>query len=139
METRGPRMGLKWRGVIVAVLAALSAGMAVAANAQTIRPVIAEYPKGRAEGRFELVNDGVVPLNVVIEPQSFDITEAGEPIYRPLDPLIHLRLSAMSVRIPPKQTRWVFYEATADSLPAWFVIPCKFSGIRPRAGLEVRI
>src|SRR5262245_9010890 len=104
-------------------------------HAQTIRPVIVEYVKNKAQGRFELVNDGVTPLNVVLEPKSFDITEAGEPIYRPLDPRIHLRLSTMSVRIPAKQSRFVFYEASCDSLPAWFVIPCTFSGLPPQRGL----
>jgi hypothetical protein len=144
MKIHGPRMGPVRRGISQALVATAAGavalgGTAFPTHAQTIRPVIAEYTQSRAVGRFELVNDGLVPLNVVLEPQSFDITDEGEPVYRPLDPRIHLRLSAMSVRIPPKQTRWVFYEASAESVPAWFVIPCRFSGIRPRAGLEVRI
>src|SRR5262245_35637094 len=107
--------------------------------AQTIRPVVVEYREKRAEGRFELVNDGLTPSTVVIEPRSFQVTDTGEPVYRPLDAGIHLRLSAMSLRIPPRQTRMVFYEATADSLPAWVTIACMFSGLRTRTGLEIRV
>ena len=121
------------------LLAALAPFPARSAEAQTIRPVVVEYRKNHVEGRFELVNDGLTPLNVVLEPKSFDISDAGEPTYRPLDPRIRLRLSTMSIRIPAKQTRLVFYEASAESLPAWFVIPCTFSEIRPRPGLEVRV
>jgi len=139
MRTRGPRMGPLEGTAARMLLLAFAVLPAVPARAQTIRPVIVEYEKSRAQGRFELVNDGLTPLNVVLEPQSFDITDAGDPVYRPLDPRIHLRLSTMSIRIPAKQTRFVFYEATADSLPAWFVIPCTFSGLPPRAGVEVRV
>jgi len=139
MRTRGPRMGPLEGIAARMLLLALAVLPAVPALAQTIRPVIVEYEKGRAQGRFELVNDGFTPLNVVLEPKSFDITEAGDPVYRPLDSRIHLRLSTMSIRIPAKQTRFVFYEATAESLPAWFVIPCTFSGLPPRAGVEVRV
>jgi len=134
MTSRGPGTGR-----IAALLFLALALPATPLHAQTIRPVIVEYTRNKAQGRFELVNDGVTPLNVVLEPKSFDITEAGEAIYRPLDPRIHLRLSTMSVRIPAKQSRYVFYEATCDSLPAWFVIPCTFSGLPPQRGMEVRV
>ena len=139
MRAGGPRMGPSGRTAARILVAALAGLPALPAEAQTIRPVIVEYEKGRAQGRFELVNEGLTPLNVVLEPQSFDITEAGEPVYRPLDSRIHLRLSAMSIRIPAKQTRFIFYEASADSLPAWFVIPCTFSGLPARDGVEVRV
>jgi len=134
MSSHGPGTG---RIAALALLAALA--LPASPQAQTIRPVLLEYTKNKAQGRFELVNDGVTPLNVVLEPKSFDITEAGEAIYRALDSRIHLRLSTMSLRIPAKQSRFVFYEATCDSLPAWFVIPCTFSGFPPQRGLEVRL
>ncbi len=125
MTSRGPGTGR-----IAALLFLALALPATPLHAQTIRPVIVEYTRNKAQGRFELVNDGVTPLNVVLEPKA---------IYRPLDPRIHLRLSTMSVRIPAKQSRYVFYEATCDSLPAWFVIPCTFSGLPPQRGMEVRV
>src|SRR5262245_33968270 len=119
----------------------LLAGMlgAAPAHGQTIRPVVVEYRAPRAQGRFGLVNEGLTPLDVVLEPKSFDVTEDGEPVYRPLDPRLHVRLSEMSLKIPPKQSRFVFYEATSDSVPGWFVIPCRMSGFPRRSGLDVCI
>lgn len=126
--------------------AAIAVAMAVAghapvrsASAQTVRPVVVEYYGTTAKGRFELVNDGLVPLTVVLEPKSFDVTETGDAIYRPLDSRIRLRLSTMSVRIPARQSRFVFFEARCDSIPAWFVITSTFSGLPRRQGLQVLV
>ena len=41
-------------------------------GAQSVRPVIVEY-KGQARGKVELVNNSLFPINVVLEPKSFDI------------------------------------------------------------------
>lgn len=109
------------------------------AGAQTVRPVVVEYSGKHVKGRFELANDGLVPLAVVLEPRGFDVSDSGEAIYQPLDPRVHLRLSQMSVRIPPKQSRYIFFEATTDSLPAWFVIPCTFAAVKRGPGLDVRL
>jgi hypothetical protein len=108
-------------------------------GAQTLRPVVVEHSGSKVRSKFELVNDGLLPVNVVLEPRSFEVTPAGEVLYLPLDSSIRLKLSAMSVRIPPRQSRWIFYEVTADSFPAWFVIPCTFSGMPKRSGLEVTV
>src|SRR6266850_3979310 len=125
-----------WRLLLLVVGVSVSPRTAAA---QTIRPVVVQYRQPHAQGRFEVVNDGLVPLSAVLEPKSFSVTDDGEAIYRPLDPSIHLRLSAMSFRIPPRQTRVVFYDVTADSVPSWFVIPCTLSGLPSRNGLDVRI
>lgn len=109
------------------------------AAAQTLRPVVVEHSGQKVKSKLELVNDGLLPVNVVLEPKSFEVTPAGEVLYLPLDASIRLKLSAMSVRIPPRQSRWIFYEVTADSFPAWFVIPCTFSGMPKREGLEVTV
>lgn len=106
--------------------------------AQTVRPVIAEFQE-KARARFELVNDSLIPLNVVLEPKSFSLTEDGLPSFRPLDKEIHLKLSTMSFRIPPRQTYYIFYEATADRYPAWFVIYATFAGLPQQSGLNVQI
>ena len=124
----------------LALLAFLGAGLAPrGASAQTVRPVIVEHHGKKAQAKFELVNDGLVPLNVVLEPKSFDVSIDGEVTYRPLDSSVHLKLSAMSLRIPARQSRYVFYEASADSYPAWFVIPCTFSGLPRHQGLNVTV
>lgn len=47
----------------------------------------------------------------------------------------------MSFRIPPQQSYWVFYEATADQLPAWFVIYANFTGypFRSATGMNIQL
>ncbi|HWX54876.1 MAG TPA: hypothetical protein VN176_09840 [Verrucomicrobiae bacterium] len=111
-----------------------------ASHGQTIRPVISEYTANVAKGSFELVNPGVVPLNVILEPKSFTVTEAGEMTYRTLDKGIQLKLSAMSFHIPPEQTYIVFYEARAEALPAWFVIYANIGGYhKSNTGLNIRL
>lgn len=114
--------------------------LSAAALAQTVRPVISELGNP-AKGRVEYVNDGLTPLNVVLEARSFTVSETGELSYRPLDPSIHLKLSATSFRIQPQQTYYVFYEASAPPSPAWFVIYASFSGFpfRTAQGMNVRL
>jgi hypothetical protein len=114
--------------------------VAVSAAAQTVRPVISELGNP-AKGRVEYVNNGLTPLNVVLEAKSFMVSETGEISYRPLDPNIHLKLSATSFRIQPQQTYYVFYEASAPPSPTWFVIYASFSGFtfRTAQGMNVRL
>lgn len=108
------------------------------ASAQTVQPVIVEY-QGKASGKFELVNRTLTPMAVVLEPRSFSIDPSGNGVFRPLDPGIHLELSAMSMRLEPGQSYYVFYKARADKLPAWFTIYAVFSSLHPSPGLDVRI
>lgn len=107
-------------------------------GAQAVRPVIAEY-KQKARGRFDVVNDSLIPLNVVLEAKSFAVDEDGSPAFRRLDKDIHLKLSQQSFRIPPRQTYYVFYEATAAEYPSWFVIYATFSGLPQQSGLNVQV
>lgn len=115
---------------------ALSAGSA----AQTVRPLINEL-SNPAKGKVEYVNDGLTPLNVVVEAKSFTVSETGEISYRPLDLDIHLKLSTTSFRIQPQQTYYVFYEASSPKSPQWFVIYAAFSGFpfRTQQGMNVRL
>ena len=123
------------RGVL---LGALVWFCALPAAAQTVRPVVVEY-KGKASGRFEVVNNTVFPLNVILEPKSFSVSLEGKPVFRPLDDGIDLKLSSMSFRIPAGQSRYVFYRATAEVFPAWFVIYCSLRGMRTREGMNVAV
>ena len=125
------------RALVVALCGfALTAGC----SAQTVRPLINELGNP-AKGRVEYVNDGLTPLNVVLEAKSFTVSETGEISYRPLDPDIHLKLSTTSFRIQPQQTYYVFYEASAPKSPSWFVIYAAFSGFpfRTQQGMNVRL
>jgi hypothetical protein len=123
-------------GIVVVCIVVVS----VASWAQTVRPVIAELGNP-AKGRVEYVNDGLTPLNVVLEAKSFTVSETGEISYRPLDPNIHLKFSTSSFRIQPQQTYYVFYEASSPQSPAWFVIYAAISGFpfRTAQGMNVRL
>lgn len=114
--------------------------LAVGASAQTVRPLLSEY-EAEADGSFELVNDSFVPLNIVLQAQSFTVDENGDITYRPLDKHIQLKLSAMSFRIPPKQSYTVYYRAKSAQVPAWFVIYSYFRGlpVRTESGMAVQI
>ncbi len=119
-------------------LSALSLAVGATGFAQTVRPVIVQY-SGAARGKIELINSSLQPLNVVLEPMSFKVTEDGNGAYEPLQGDIHLKLSAMSFRIPPQQSRFVFYEAKPEKLPAWFVIYSVFAGATRPSSVNVQI
>lgn len=73
-------------------------------GAQTVRPAVVEYPN-QARGKFELVNESLFPLTVVLEPRGFHVEPTGELIEEPLDTArVQVKISAMSFRIPPRET-----------------------------------
>jgi hypothetical protein len=118
---------------------ALTLACCVPVAAQTVSPPVAEHQE-RARSSFQLSNGTIFPLVAVLEVRGFRVTEAGEVVDAPLDTgRVHVKLSATSFRIPPRGTYTVFYEATGDSLPAWFVISSALSGARTDNGLNVRI
>jgi hypothetical protein len=122
----------------------LSTGLLITATApvtpaQSVSPPLVEHEE-RARSSFQLRNPSIFPMAVVLEVRGFIISEQGEVMDTPLDTSrIHVKLSEMSFRIPPRGTRTVFYEATGDSLPAWFNILSAMSGTRTETGLNVRV
>lgn len=124
------------RGLLLSLAMFTLAGPALA---QTVRPVIVEYNGKRIHGKFDLVNDQLMPVNVILEARSFDVTEEGDPVYRSLDPSVKLKLSEMSFRLPAQQARTIFFEVRAESVPAWFTIYATFSGMPRRRGIEVEV
>jgi hypothetical protein len=99
-------------------------------RAQEVAPPVVEY-RGRGMGSFEVRNNGLLPMNVVIEPFGFVQDSLGKITYVPFDTArLKLRLSAMSLRLPPRAALSVSYEVTSDSVPAWFVITSTFHGTR---------
>lgn len=123
----------------VVFLAATGLAWPLVAAAQSVSPPIAEYQE-RARSSFQLHNASIFPITAVLEVRGFRITEQGEVIDTPLDTSrIHVKLSEMSFRIPPRGSRTVFYEAGGDSLPAWFNILSALTGTRTANGLNVRI
>ena len=108
-------------------------------GAQTVRPAVVEYPS-QARGKFELVNESLFPLTVVLEPRCFHVEPTGELIEEPLDTTrVQVKISAMSFRIPPRETYTVFYEATTKAFPSWFLISSTLTGARTQTGLNIRI
>jgi hypothetical protein len=108
-------------------------------GAQTVRPAVVEYSE-QARGKFELVNETLFPLTVVLEPRGFHVESSGELIEEPLDTAkMQVKISAMSFKIPPRETYTVFYEATAKNFPSWFLISSTLTGARTQTGLNVRI
>lgn len=110
------------------------------ATAQTIRPLVSEY-RGKASGRIELVNDGDRPLTVVLELKGFRVDEKGEVHDEPMPDAVTVRLSSTSVRIPARQTRYVFYDATSTATPRWFTILARFAGYSRSefSGIDVQL
>ena len=109
------------------------------AAAQSVSPPIAEY-KERARSSFQLSNGSLFPVTAVLEVKGFDITDRGEVVDLPIDSTrLHVKLSAMSFRIPARGAYTVFYEANGDTLPAWFNVLSAMSGLRSANGLNVRV
>jgi hypothetical protein len=128
------------RQVVVALCAGLLFALfrGIAVPAQTIQPVVVEY-KVKAAGRFQITNNGLAPMAVVLEPRSFSVGLDGRAIYRVLDPAIHVELSTMSFQIAPHQSFYVFYKAHADTLPAWFTVYAVLSPVQKDPGMKLRI
>lgn len=124
----------------LATIAALAAAAPCAA-AQVVAPPVAEYQEHAAGGAaaFDISNSGLRPLAVVLEPYSFWVDTLGEVHYAPFDTArVKLSLSAMSLRLPPRATYNVRYDARAARVPAWFVITATFAA-PTKPGLNVRL
>jgi hypothetical protein len=98
---------------------------AAPSHGQGLAPFRSDYKK-QAKGLLTLINDKDVPLRVTFKPQSFTSDESGRLKMLPLDPSLNLVLSQTSLRIPPKQTRYVSYECKPLHAPAWFAIYATF-------------
>ena len=121
------------------LIALASVGAANVAHAQSVSPPIAEY-REKARASFNVSNQSVFPLTVVLQVKGFVVDEEGELRDVPLDTArVHVKLSVLSFRLQPRQTYTVFYEASADSAPAWFNIWSGITGARTDAGINVRI
>jgi hypothetical protein len=114
-------------------------GAATGVGAQTLNPPIAIY-QGTAHGSLIIANPTINRMNFVLEPMSFTTSITGDITFQPLDTSrIRLTLSAMSGRIPARQSYRIFYEASSDSIPSWFAIVATFSRGAPTSGLVVRM
>ncbi len=126
-----------------ALLAVVVMLFAVAgASSQTISPLIVEgtvKPGETAQGSFSVQNDGVIPLNVTLEMKSFSVDRNGSPIFRSLDPSIHVKLSEMSGRVGPKASREFSYKIKCDLLPCNLSIYASMVVGHTDQGVAVRV
>lgn len=125
----------------ITLATALAASLlgAAAASAQTLSPPLVEYEE-RGRSSFQLTNGTLFPQTVVLQARGFVVDERGNLADTPLDTSrIKLKMSAMSVRLAPRQTYTVFYEVSTDSAPAWFAIMAAFTGGRTQSGVALRI
>ena len=88
---------------------------------QSVAPPIAEY-RGKADGMYELKNDGDAAMAVILEVHGFSVDENGNLGYAPLDPKMKVELKESSFVIPPHESHYVFYKAEAERPTAWFTI-----------------
>lgn len=94
----------------------------------------------QGKGKFDLVNETLFPMTVVLEPRGFRVDEKGDLTDEPFDSAnVDLKLSTMSFKIPPLSAYTVFYEAKAKRLPAWFMVLGAMTGARTSTGLNLRI
>ncbi len=127
-------VGMKW--ILLSWFAMAPA--VVQLNAQGISPVMQEFQK-KARGVVVVNNLSEMPKTVSCRPQSFSVDEHGKLQLQPLDPKLHVRVASERVVIAPKSSRQVSFDATPATVPAWFVVSCKFMPMEPGPGLTVAL
>jgi len=132
-------LSLMVRRSAAAVALFMGATLVPAAIAQAVSPVISEYHGGPAAGSFDVTNDSLSPLVVMIEPKSFSIDREGKGAFRALDTGIKVTFSETSLRLPPKSQRTIFYKAYAESYPAWFSVYASFRGMPKENHMNVEL
>lgn len=111
----------KQRAMLLKIFSLCCLFAAIPGVGQTITPPIAEY-RGKAQGMFELRNDGDVPLAAILEVQGFEVDEQGTLKYKPVGSALTVEMGSNSFIIPPHQSHMVFYKAQSSRPFAWFTI-----------------
>lgn len=110
------------------------------ASAQTITPLISEAKAGKStKGQFDVINNGIVPLFVTVEPMSFSPNKSGGSATLKLDPGIQVKLDSMSAKLGAKMRRTFYWEAKCVSYPCFFAIFAGFSGLHNAEGMAVKL
>jgi hypothetical protein len=113
---------------------------ALSCAAQTVTPVIAEGHGAKARGEFTVQNNGLKPLDVQIEPLSFDVGQDGTPHYRPLDvATVHLKMDSFSAHVGIRQSHTFFYEVRCEHQPCWLAIFSAMTVGKNSQGLNVAL
>jgi hypothetical protein len=108
-------------------------------SAQTITPLIAEYGK-KASGSFTITNNGLKPLNVVLEKHGFDVTKNGDAVLTPLPAGVDVELGATSTVIGIQQSHTFYYKISCSILPCKAELLALMStGERTSQGLQMSL
>jgi len=111
-------------------------GWSVFSAAQSVSPVSSVFTGG-GKGDLTLTNLTLVPMSVTL--QAVDFSVSGDKKVTPsgLSPHIHVKFSKSGVRIAPKDSVHIFFDASADSYPAWFMIYAAFQQAEHHDGLNI--
>jgi len=108
-------------------------------SAQTISPLFGEHGR-KASGSFTVTNNSLYPTVVTIQPMSFSL---GENRSQQLSELtgVDLKLSEMSVRLGPQESRELFYDArcTTSDHCHFAIFANFFDGRKLDSGVTVAI
>jgi hypothetical protein len=130
------------RSVLAVAILGISAATACG---QTLYPVSAEFSsKKPARGEITVRNNSIYPEIVTIEGLSFTIGKDRDGQFfqstRPIDPGVHVKLSATSVRLDANSSATIAYEGKCDAPTCEFVLLAKFNnGKRTKEGVNVVI
>lgn len=114
-----------------------------AGSAQTVQPALVEVTVGKPsafiDGHFDVTNDSLVPMAVVLEPKSFSIGRDGTARFRSLDAGVQLQLDVNSVRLAPRQRRTIYYRVKAAAYPVWFSVYANFMPLVHGPGVQMQL
>jgi hypothetical protein len=113
--------------------------LAPAIHAQTISPVISEGKGPRVRGEFQVTNNQLVPMAVVVQPYSMTVGTDGKPIYRPVDPGVDIKLDSNSARLSPKQSYAFGFEIKCAALPCTINFDAVLTGLHTKDGLAIAL
>jgi hypothetical protein len=74
---------------------------------------------------------------VTLEAVNFEVGADRKITRSQLDPHMHVKFSQSGVRIGPKDSTHVFFDASAESYPAWFMIYATFRRAEPQPGVNL--
>jgi hypothetical protein len=108
------------------------------ARAQSISPLTTECSK-KCSGSFTITNNGLKPLNVVLEKRGF-VVDAGQPHLTELPTGVDIQIGATSAVVPIGQSHAFFFKMKCDVLPCHAqILALLSSGAHAAEGLQVTL
>jgi len=121
--------------VMMTVISLALAGC-ISLAAQTISPVSSVFVGG-GKGDLVLTNNSLDPMIVTMEVVNFQVGDGKKIVRSKLDPHTHIKLSKSGLRIAPQDKAHVFFDASADTYPAWCMIYATFRQEKRHPGFNM--